>query len=197
MAQQAHRSPPPLKGGGLQRAFCIDLSRIPEALVRSRTLQTALAMQNSLQRLPESPLACPLALAMALGGFSDSEGGEQLAAPAPLAAAAARPEAGSAALVQHAATLVHQVLDAWQAPGHDPEPHAEQLASVCFALQSSIGRGRLGGGNERALFDLAVALWDAALAALPASPALCTALEGMAGDLYALVEDSRWGWGGG
>lgn len=147
--------------------------------------------------VPESLSAGPLALAVALGGFSDSEG-EQLAAlapPAAPAAAAARAEAANtAALVQHAVAVVHQVLAAWHAPDYDLEPHAEQLASVCFALQSVVGRGRLAAADERALFDSAVALWDAAIVALPASPVLCAGLEGMAGDLYAVVADSRCGW---
>jgi hypothetical protein len=112
-------------------------------------------------------------LALALCGFSvdaESEQSEgQPCAPAgaaPVLAAAggqgpARQVApGTAALVAHASTIAGRVLQCWQTGGYDPEPDGEQLASLCFALQSTVGtRGRLSEDDERALFDLASALW--------------------------------------
>lgn len=94
-------------------------------------------------------------LALALSGFTvdaDSEASDALGAPA--AAAAGRRErevaAGAAALVTHAGTLTSRVLEQWRQPGYSPEQDVEQLASLCFALQSTVGpRGRLGGDDER------------------------------------------------
>ena len=118
-------------------------------------------------------------LALALCGFSvdaESEMSEgrpcALAGAAPVLAAAGGQAAtgcqgparvvapGTAALVAHASTIAGRVLQSWQKRGYDPEPDGEQLASLCFALQSTVGtRGRLSEGDEQALFDLASALW--------------------------------------
>lgn len=143
-------------------------------------------------------------LALALSGFSveaESNGSEALppggAAGRAAPAAADKPRAvaaGAAALVQHASTIAARVLQSWQGPGYDPSQDAEQLASLCFALQSAVGcGGRLGAADERCLFELAAALWDASLQALPAaggsgSSSLTDALECMGSELYGLVE---------
>lgn len=138
----------------------------------------------------------PATLALALAGFSideESEGDEALVLAAPQGAAGSRPRevaTGASALVDHAAALASRVLEGWRAPGYDPEPAAEQLASLCFALQSAVGRGRLGEAEERQMWDAACGLWEASLEALRSSPALCAALERMGTDLYALVDDS-------
>lgn len=148
-------------------------------------------------------------LVLALGGFSvdaESEGSEALpvggAAAAP-AAAPARPRTvavGAAALVQHASTITAGVLERCAAPGYNPQQDAEQLASMCFALTSAVGcGGRLGEGDEAALFELASALWDASLRSLApggtAAPKslhgaseLSAALDQMASGLFALVD---------
>lgn len=111
----------------------------------------------------------PGSLALALGGFSidedsDMAGGLPAAGVEGLraggAAAARAPAAAAAALVDHARVAVDRVLDAWQAPGFDPEREAEDLAAVCFAMRSAIGMsGRLAEADASALFDLSVALW--------------------------------------
>lgn len=150
-------------------------------------------------------------LALALAGFSvdesDAAPGDEAGQPAPAAApppplaATARerpPATAAAALVEHAHTLGRRVLQGWAAPGYDPEPDAEQLASLCFALQACVGRCRLGDSDERRLFDAAHSLWEASLQAAQAArggtaSGLSAALEGMAEGLWALVEDSSDG----
>lgn len=139
-------------------------------------------------------------LALALSGFSveaASEGSEAPLAP-PLAAAAAtaalRPVAeGAAALVGHASVITTRVLERWQAPGYNPEHDGEQLAALCFALQSTVGQGgRLSDADERKLFELASALWSASLQALSApgsgSCDMSAALERLGNELFALVD---------
>ena len=107
-------------------------------------------------------------LALALSGFSVDVSPTELSAGQPRARAAAAPAggcrrevaAGTAALVDHAGTITGRALERWQTAGYDAEPDAEQLASLCFAIQSAVGtRGRLGPEDERALFELAAALW--------------------------------------
>ena len=138
-------------------------------------------------------------LALALSGFTveaASEGSEApMARPHTAGAAAAdRPVAtGAAALVAHASQIAARVLERWQAPGYSPEQDGEQLASLCFALQSTVGQlGRLSEADERSLFQLASALWGASLQALSmpggGTGDMFTALERLGNELFALVD---------
>lgn len=140
-----------------------------------------------------------MSLALALSGFTveaASEGSEAPMARPPTAGAAAadRPVAtGAAALVAHASQIATRVLERWQAPGYSPEQDSEQLASLCFALQSTVGqRGRLSEADERSLFQLASALWGASLQALSmpggGANAMSAALERLGNELFALVD---------
>ena len=133
--------------------------------------------------------------ATALSGFTvdaASEGSEAPLAGPPAAATAAadRPvAAGAAALVQHASLIATRVLERWQVSGYSPEQDGEQLASLCFALQSTVGqRGRLSEADERSLFELASALWSASLQAMSAPGDMSAALERLGNELFALVD---------
>ena len=149
----------------------------------------------------EAPQARPAVAAAAAPAPNDrpaapAASNHPVAAAAPVPGASDRPvAAGAAALVNHASLITNHVLERWQAPGYSAEQDGEQLSQLCFALQSTVGqRGRLSEADERAIFQLASALWAASLQALAApgsgsgGGAMSAALERLGNELFALVD---------